>query len=131
MNKTRYLGASLAVFVFIFIYEWAFHGNFLKGMYMQTQHLWRPPNECVWPAMLGGQIFFSFMFTLIFLKGYENKGMGEGLRYGVLIGLLFIPTNLIFYAVQPLPYALVAAWCVGGMLEMILAGMIAATVYRP
>ncbi len=48
----------------------------------------------------------------------------------MLIGLLFIPTNLIFYAVQPLPFALVVLWSVGGLIEMMLAGAIAAVIYR-
>ena len=130
MNIKRFILASLAVFVFIFIYEWLFHGLLLKDMYTATASLWRPQGQCIFPAMLAGQILFPLIFTFIFTKGYENKGLAEGARYGLLIGLLFVPNHLIFYAVQPLPLNLVAAWIIGGLAEMILAGMILAAVYR-
>ena len=130
MNKQRYLLASLAVFVFVFVFEWVFHGSFLKGIYEQTAHLWRPKTDCHMPVIIAAQLMFSFIFGFIFLKGYENKGIMEGVRYGVLIGLLAIPANLISYAVMPLPIDLVVLWCTGGLIELILAGAILAAVYK-
>ena len=130
MNKQRYLLASLAVLVFVFIYEWSFHGGLLKGIYEQTAHLWRSKNDCHMPVIIAAQLIFSFVFSFIFLKGYENKGIMEGVRYGALIGLLAIPSNLVYYAVMPLPVQLVVLWCVGGLVEMILAGAILAAVYK-
>ena len=130
MNTKRYLLTSLIVFAFIFIFEWIFHGMFLKDMYMATASLWRPQGQCVWNAMLTAQILFAFVFTFIFTKGYENKGIAEGARYGLLIGLLFVPNHLIFYAVQPLPFNLILAWIIGGLVETILAGIILAAIYR-
>ncbi len=130
MNKQRYALASLAVFVFVVIFESLFHGRFLSGFYMQTRHLWRPAGEMNTPVIVFAQLFFSFVFGYIFLKGYENKGIMEGVRYGILIGLLAIPCHLIFYAVQPLSIQLVVLWCVGGLIEMIFAGAILAAVYK-
>lgn len=130
MNVKRYFLASLAVFVFIFIFEWVFHGNFLQDFYAQSPNLWRAKEDYVFPVMLLAQLMFPLVFTFIFTKGYENKGIGEGVRYGILIGLLFIPTNLIFFAVQPLPWALVVLWSIGGLIEMMLAGAITAAIYR-
>ncbi|HCU25762.1 MAG TPA: hypothetical protein DF383_12160 [Deltaproteobacteria bacterium] len=77
------------------------------------------------------QALFALIFCYIFTKGYQNRGIPEGLRYGFLIALLFIPANLIFYVVQPLPRALIIAWCIGGSVEIILAGGILAALYRP
>ena len=131
MNVKRYVLASLAVFAFIFIFEWMFHGNLLSDFYAQSQHLWRAKEDVVMPAMFLGQFMFPFIFTFIFLKGYDNKGIGEGIRYGILIWLLFIPNNLIFYAVMPLSFTLVGLWILGGLIEMVIAGAIAATIYRP
>lgn len=130
MNSKRYFLASFAVFVFIFIFEWVFHGMALKGLYEATASLWRPKEECVTWAMFVAQVMFAFVFTFIFTKGYEGKGIGEGTRYGILIGLLMIPTNLIWYAVAPLPFELVVYWSIGGIIELVLCGAIAATVYK-
>jgi len=130
MNTKRYVLGSLAVFAVIFVFEWIFHGMFLKDLYNQTAAMWRPQDECVFPALATGQLILAFIFTLIFTKGYENKGIAEGIRYGVLIGMLFVPGHLMFYAVQPLPPILVIYWCIGGIIEMILAGAALAAVYK-
>lgn len=130
MSIKRYVSASIAVFVFIFLYEWVFHGILLKPVYNATQHLWRAQEDCVFWAMLLGQFLFPFIFAYIFTKGYEKKGIAEGIRFGVVIGLLFVPSNLIYYAVQPLPGSLVLAWCFGGIIEMAIAGAILAAVYK-
>jgi hypothetical protein len=133
MNVKGFVTAVIAVFAFIFIYEWVFHGVLLAGLYESTPQLWRTrevmPDFMIWLTL--GQIAVAIMFCFIFLKGYENKGVMEGVRYGALIGLLFIGPNLIFYAVQPLPAVLVVYWCIGGLLELILAGAILASIYKP
>lgn len=133
MNTKRFVPAILAVFTFVFFYEWILHGYFLAGLYENTPDLWRTkaemPRYMIW--LMLGQLIFTIMFCYIFLKGYENKGLMEGVRYGILIGLLFIGPNLIFYAVQPLPVNLVVYWCIGGLVETIIAGVILASIYKP
>lgn len=131
MNNRRFFLASVSIFAFMFAFEWVFHGNLLADFYARTASLWRPKGECILPSMLLGQFMFPFVFSYIFLKGYENKGMGEGIRYGALIWLLFVPSNLIYYAVMPLPFELVLLWLLGSIIEMVLAGAILATIYRP
>ena len=133
MNTRRFVPAIIAVFIFIFLYEWVLHGYLLAGIYESTPTLWRPKaemnNYCIWLTL--GQLLFSVMFCYIFLKGYENKGVMEGVRYGILIGILAMSPNLIFYAVQPLPANLVIYWCIGGMVEAIIAGVVLAAIYKP
>ena len=73
---------------------------------------------------------FFDKFSLFFLRGYENAGLAEGIKYGAMMGVFFCAPNLIFYAVQPLPGILVAQWCFGGLIEITLAGAILASVYR-
>lgn len=133
MNMNRFVPAIIAVFTFVFIYEWILHGYLLAGLYESIPALWRTktemPGYMLW--LMLGQLVFTIMFCYIFLKGYENKGLMEGVRYGILIGLLFIGPNLIFYAVQPLPVSLVVYWCIGGLVETIIAGVILASIYKP
>jgi hypothetical protein len=133
MNVKRFIPACVVVFVFIFFFEWLFHGVILAGIYAWTPQLWRTEE-----AMLGlfqwlviGQILFSIMISFIFVKGYEDRGIGEGVRYGIIMGLLFMAPNLIMYAVVPYPKRLIAYWIVGGFVEMIIAGIILAAIYRP
>ena len=76
MNTKRFVLANIAVFVFIFIYEWLFHDVCLGDIDRNTASLWRPEAEMqahfIWLVL--GQLVISVMFCFIFLKGYENKG---------------------------------------------------------
>ncbi len=132
MNTKRFVLAGLAVFVFIFFYEWVLHGMILKNLYIASPNLWRTEAEMeryfLWLVL--GQFLVAIIFAYIFLKGYENRGVAEGARYGFLIGLLFGAPTLIMYAVQPLQPILVVAWIVGGIVEYVLAGVILAAIYR-
>jgi len=133
MNTQKYCLGSIGVFIFIFVFEWIFHGMILGETYSQTAHLWRPKEEM--PQYMGwmvlGQLLFAFIFSYIFLKGYENKGTMEGVRYGLLIATLYVPTNIILYSVIPYPAHLVVAWVIGGYIEMSIAGAVLATIYKP
>jgi len=132
MNTKRFIPAFIAVFVFIFLYEWFIHGVLLAPIYESTPELWRSKESmgAYFPWLTAGQFIFGFFFCLIFLKGYQGKGIREGLRYGLLIGLLVAPMNLIWYAVQPIPGILAGYWVVSGVVETVFAGFLIALIYR-
>lgn len=127
MNR-RYILACLAVLVFIFAFDCLLHQVLLKHFYMEQPDLWRTEPEMTWLILY--QILFAFLFGFIFTKGFENRGITEGARYGWWIGLLLAPLNLMWYAVLPLPPMLIVGWCVGGLVEWTIAGMILAAIYR-
>lgn len=133
MNSQRLMYATLSVFVFIFFYEWFFHGTILKGMYEETAFLWRTESDMrahfFWLVL--GQFLIAVMFCYIFLKGYENKGLLEGMRYGLLMGIFLAIPSFVMHAVQPFPLEMAFAWIIGGIIEFILAGMLLAWIYRP
>lgn len=132
MNTARYLLASIAVFIFIFVFEWIFHGMFLEGIYMATANLWRTEEAMqeLFYIMIVGQLLLALMFCFIFTRGYENRGIGEGVRYGLYVGLLFAGPTLVMYAVAPYPINMVLYWIIGAIIEFILAGVITAALYK-
>jgi magnesium-transporting ATPase (P-type) len=77
-------------------------------------------------------IVWSFFFVFIFVKGYQNKGVMEGLRYGVYIGLFF---SFVFayssYAMYPLPYSLIFQWFLIGLIQSVVLGIVTAVIYKP
>jgi hypothetical protein len=74
----------------------------------------------------------AFLFSYIFIKGYENKGLMEGLRYGLVIAFAFgVSSSLIQYVVQPWPGSLIVSWITGYLVEMAAAGVILAAIYKP
>jgi len=132
MNVKRFIGASIAVFFAFEIIDAIVHMVILKKAYEALAPLWRPDMmSLVWIFHVGALIM-AFLFVYIFIKGYENKGIVEGVRYGVIIGLFAnIPYGFYEYAMYPLPFCLCLQWFIYGMIEFIICGIIVAVIYKP
>ncbi|MFA5167784.1 MAG: hypothetical protein WC530_04550 [Candidatus Omnitrophota bacterium] len=132
----RFFGAVLAVAAVIAAIDMILHNVVLLDAYKQTMALWRSEAEMkdlFWLIWAGYPVFALF-FVWIFAKGYEKEkpGFGQGLRFGILAGLLvFAASNMMCYAVMPLPAAIPVAWFLGGMVECIAGGVVAGMIYKP
>jgi hypothetical protein len=122
----------LGVFAFIWASNFLIHGLILKSAYAATASLWRPEAEMCkfFMYLLGGQLVISIFFSWIFAKGYEGKGWQEGVRFGLLIGLFSCGPTLISYAVSPLPCSIACAWMGLGLIQYVLAGIVASLIYK-
>lgn len=129
MNKKVLLGFAAAFVVFVAL-DYIVNNVLLVSAYEETKHLWRAQEEMKWGVYLISMLFFSFFFAFIFSKGYENKGIVEGIRYGVYIGLMFmIPMAYGAYAFMPIPYSLALQWFLYGTIECIIAGIVLALIF--
>ena len=110
MNK-RFLVSVLATFAMSMAFGFIVHGFLLDGDYAQLPNVFRSHEDQskVFPYMLLAHVLTAFAFVWIYLRGRENKPfLAQGVRYGVAIAtLMTISKFLIYYAVQPLPGALV------------------------
>lgn len=134
MNKKRWLAASILVFIVVTILEFISNG-FLKNIYMQTMHLWRPEADMIklMPYYWISSFIASFIFAYIYTKGYEAKpcAICEGFRFGLLFGLFINPPMVtICYATMPIGLNLVVGWFVTGMIQYIVAGMVVGLIYK-
>lgn len=134
MNVNRYVIGSIVVFVYLFVIEWLFHGVIMNSWYQENLSLMRSRADAgsfaVW--MILGFLVLAFGFCYVFTKGYENKGLAEGIRYGLYVAFAFsISMTLVNYSVFPWPAKWVIAWIIGGIIIMVLAGLIFAAIYRP
>ncbi|HUL55301.1 MAG TPA: hypothetical protein VLT83_18005 [Opitutaceae bacterium] len=129
MNKKLWLGV-LAVFVVLAVCEAIVNLLLLSSAYAATASLWRPTAEMkIWVFYLV-YAFIAFFFTLIFSKGYEGKGIAEGLRYGFYVGMLLaVPMAYGTYAAMPIPYSLALQWFLYGLVEYLICGMVLALVF--
>ncbi|MBI4620384.1 MAG: hypothetical protein HY739_09520 [Desulfobacterales bacterium] len=131
MNAKRFIIASLVVFLGFEIIDAIVHTVILGKTY-ESMNLWRPDMMSKMWIIHIGSLILAFLFTYIFIKGYENKGITEGARYGVIIGLFAnIPYGFYSYAMYPLPFSLCLQWFIFGMIEFIICGIIAAVIYKP
>lgn len=83
-------------------------------------------------AMVVGQFIFSAMFAYIYTRGRENKSwIEQGIRYGILMALLTaVPTALSEYTVYIVPYMLAIKWMVAGGIQLVIAGLVVAAIYK-
>lgn len=132
MNVKRFILASLAVFVAYEAIDTLVNMVLLTSTYDQLKQIWRPDMmQLIWIMYLA-YLIFSFLFVFIFTKGYEGKGIMEGVRYGLYIGLMMcVPGAFSQYVVYPLPFTLALQWFIYGMIEFSLCGVVVALVYKP
>jgi hypothetical protein len=81
--------------------------------------------------MLSGVIMI-FMFCYIFTKGYEGLGIMEGVRYGLMVGLMMAGAMAIDpHVIFPLPSDVAVVWLLTGVGTLMLGGAVFAAIYKP
>ena len=129
MNKKFWLG-FVGVFVAMEIMNMLINGMLLMSDYQATQNIWRPNMmSYMWVyhvLMLCGAFFFTFIFS----RGYEGKGIFEGVRYGLYIGI-WISMGMAYgtFAMIPIPYSLAIKWFLSGIVQYVVMGIVVAMVY--
>jgi len=131
MNVKKFFIASLAVFIAFQIMDMIIHGAILGPTYQLLSNLWRPDMmDKMWIMHLTSAIL-SFLFVYIFARGYEGKGLCEGLRYGFLIGILMNVVGAFNqHAIYPVPLSLSIQWFIYGVIEFMVCGMVASLIYK-
>ena len=60
---------------------------FMKSANESLKGLWRPNMSSRMWLMYAVGVLMALLFTFIFVKGREGKGVAEGIRYGIIIWL--------------------------------------------
>ena len=78
--------------------------------------------------MLMAHVIMAIGFVWVYIKGKEDKPfLMQGIRFGLAIAVLMtIPTYLIYYAVQPMPAAIVCKQMVFDTMGVIFMGVVVA-----
>jgi len=129
MNKKVWLG-FIASFITIEILDAIINMVILNSAYQATMSVWRPDMMSkIWIFHLV-TLISSFFFAFIFSKGFENKGLIEGVRYGIYVGIwLSVGKAYGTYAMIAIPYSLALQWFIYGVLEYVIAGVVLAFVF--
>lgn len=127
MGKKVWVG-FIVVFVVLQILDYIVNSLILMSTYQSLQSVWRPDMKLWLFPVIG--LVVAYLFAFIFSKGYEGKGIAEGVRYGIYMGLFMnVPAAYAQYAIYPIPYSLALQWFIFGMVEFIVAGMVLAWVF--
>ena len=132
MNPIRLIFAAITAFIFIFAFEFVYHGIFLKPQYEETMALWRTPEQMMllMPIATTVQFGFAFLLSVIFATFAPQGGAKQGLRFGALAGLMIGLLQLGAYVYLPIPLELASAWFAGYFFETLGAGMIIGAIYK-
>jgi len=132
MNKKLWTG-FIAVWVVYGFLESTVNTILLKSTYLGANavNLWRPEGEMrIWVIYIA-YLFFAFFFTLVFSKGFENKGIMEGVRYGFYVGMMcMVPTAYVNYATMPMPFILALQWFIYGLIMVTICGIVLSFVFK-
>ena len=126
----KVLIGTVAIFIAMSAFNIIVHGMILGEAYKATASLWRPDMQSMtWIysiISLVGAFFFSFIFS----KGYEGKGIAEGARYGLYIGIwMSIGMAYGTYAMIAIPYKMALQWFIFGVIGYVIYGIILALVF--
>ncbi len=129
MNVQRFGMAAVAVFVvFGVVYIGAMYlfADQFKAL-MESFSMSEEPGMSTWV----GRVLYTLVFCYIFVQGYENKGIAEGVRYGLLIGLLLLGINLDWFGYLDIAVGDAAVGWLVDFVASIAAGATIAAIYKP
>jgi hypothetical protein len=133
---TRFWISGAVMTVLSFAFGFVVHGLLLGGDYTPLAgSLFRTPEDAhsYFPFMLLAHVLIGFAFTWIYRQGKVTGAgtLGQGLRFGLAVAaLMTIPMYLIYYAVQPMPEALVVKQIVFDTVAVVLMGIAVAYLNR-
>ena len=132
-NKTLWIG-FVVVFIVMQGIGFVVHTISMADTYASLGSVMRAENEMndmMWMMMLSGVIMI-FMFCYIFTKGYEGLGIMEGVRYGLMVGIMMSGAMAIDpHVIFPLPSDVAVVWLLTGVGTLMLGGAGFAAIYKP
>ena len=132
MNWKRFLVASAVTYVIVQAMELVINNVLMKSANESLMSLWRPNMMSRMWVMYAVGVLVALLFTYIFVKGSEGKGITEGVRYGIIIWLFVsVPMSVSTWVLLPIPYIIIFRWMLYGLLEMLVAGILVAVIYKP
>jgi hypothetical protein len=133
MNWKKFFTAFIAAFFFVFVFGFLWHAKLMHGTYQEVPTLWRTEtdlgNYFLWLVL--GQLVLAFFLTMLFARFIPAGGAGAGATLGILVALVFVGVDLIFFAVQPLTTKILCGFVVGDLIELTIAGAIIGAIYKP
>lgn len=135
MNYGRLALAAIAAWVVDAVYGFVVYGTVLSSEFGRYPGVYRP-NEVgpsYLPVIFVGILLAMFVASYVYAKGYEGgNGIQEGMRFGVLMGLLVLGySGIVNYAILNIGRRLAGSVAIAGLVEWTIAGIVIGAVYKP
>jgi hypothetical protein len=123
--------AVLAVFVAWSVLDVVLHVGILTSAYAASAQLWRPMPEMKMWLMHATVLIYAATFVCIYAMFITEKSVKTALNYGILFGIgSGISMGYGSYSVMPLPYVIAISWCLGRLVEAVVAGWITGVIVK-
>ena len=135
MNYGRLALAAVAATVVDGIYGYVVYGNIISGEFAKYPAVYRSTDAqtAYLPLMFVGLLFAMLVASYLYAKGYEGgSGLQEGMRFGVLVGLVMVGyVSGVNYAIMNIGRRMAAYYALAGLVEWVVVGMVIGFLYRP
>lgn len=132
MNYTRLILSIICTYVFVFGFDFLYHGILLVDIYNQTAFLWRSPSDMAEKMnfVLAVQLGFSVFMCVLYAYYAPETTFGQGLRFGFAIGLLLGLMQMGTYTFMPISFLLTWLWFSGTFIQCLTMGAIMGLIYK-
>ena len=133
MNK-QFVISVVVLFVWTMLVGFVIHALLLAADYAALPNLFRAAADAqnYFPYMLAGHVSMAIGLTWIYRMGKEDKPwLMQGIRFGIALVLLTtVAIYLIYFAVQPMPAAVVQKQIAFDTIATVLTGVVTAFVNK-
>ena len=136
MNFARVGLAALAAWVVYLALGFLIHAVMLNDMWqaLMRDGIARSAtnSNALMPMAFGLALPGMLAFSYAYAKGYEGgPGLQEGLRFGVLIGIMLVVFGLVWnYVTFPLPTQYITSTSIATIIEFAAIGMVVGLIYK-
>lgn len=130
MNTKKFVLAVIAAFVFVFIFEFLWHGFLMRGMYEATIEVWRPEDPAYMKYIFASQLLFVAVLTYIYTLIGKHLACKRGIAFGFFAGLLLAMPALGTYCYLPIPLTISLMWMLAALLKGLGSGVVIALIYK-
>ena len=130
MNTKKFILALIGAFVFVFAFEFFWHGFLMRGMYEATSEVWRPEDPAYMKYIFASQFLFAAVLTFIYTKIGQHIRCKRGIAFGFFAGLLLAAPQLGAYCYMPVPLTIPLMWMLASLLKGLGSGMVIAAIYK-
>jgi hypothetical protein len=135
MNYGRLVLAAVVATVVDGLYGFVVYGNIIGSEFARYPAIYRSTETqtAFLPLMLAGILFTMLVAAYLYAKGYEGgSGMQEGMRFGVLVGLLMVGYVAgVNYAIMNIGKRMAAYYALAGLVEWTVVGIAIGSIYTP
>jgi hypothetical protein len=129
MNVKRFILSVIVIFIILAMIDFLFDLFVLRQLNASLESVWRLGHIYWLEPFL--YLVSAFLFMLIFAFATQEKGIGEGIFYGIVLGLFASGISAFKqYALYPLPLSIAFIWLAEGLIQYTAAGIAASLIYR-